>query len=197
MSIAEVIRNRIKELPEGAPFTPALFSAIAQRSNIDKILTRLEVEGFISKPSRGVFIRPKLSKFGKVPVEPLKVAEAKASGAPVEVHGAEAVRRFGLSTQVPVRPIFYTTGRSKTFEVNGIPVKLQHISSRKLVKPGTKVGMAISALWYLGKEEVGNETFATIRSKLTELEYEELKATAPQMPAWMSNALLKYEKSSR
>jgi len=197
MSTAELIRKKINELPEGEPFTPALFSTIAERSNIDKTLMRLVEAGFISKPARGVFVRPKLSRFGALPVEPLQVAVAKANGAPVEVHGAEALRRFGLSTQVPVHPVFYTSGRSKTFEVNGIPVYLQHISPRKLVKPGTKVGMAISALWYLGKEGVGTETFAALRAKLTEREFEELKASAPHMPVWMSNALLRSEKGSR
>jgi len=101
-----------------------------------------------------------------------------------------------LSTQVSVHSVFYTSGRSKTFEVNGIQVQLQHISPRKLVKPGTKVGMAISALWYLGKEGVGTEILAALRSKLTEREFEELKASAPHMPVWMSNALLRYEKGS-
>lgn len=196
MSAAELIRRKINELPEGEPFTPALFSTIAERSNIDKTLTRLVNAGFISKPARGVFVRPKLSRFGPLTVEPLQIAVAKANGAPVEVHGAEALRRFGLSTQVPVRPVFYTSGRSRTFEVNGIPVQLQHRSPRKLVKPGTKVGMAISALWYLGKEAVGHEVFAVIRSRLTDIEYEELKASAPYMPVWMSNALLRYEKGS-
>lgn len=196
MSTAELIRKKINELPEGEPFTPALFSTIAQRSNIDKTLTRLVNAGFISKAARGVFVRPKLTRFGALPVEPLQVAVAKANGAPVEVHGAEALRRFGLSTQVPVRPVFYTSGRSKTFEVNGIPVHLQHISPRKLVKPGTKVGMAVSALWYLGKEEVSAKTFETIRSKLSKSEYEELRASAPHMPVWMSDALLRYERGS-
>lgn len=196
MKTAELIREKIKGLPTGEPFTPALFATIAERSNIDKTLARLVSSGFITKPARGIFVKPKQSKFGELPVEPLQIAVAKANGAPVEIHGAEALRRFGLSTQVSVRPVFYTSGRSKTFEVNGMPVFLQHISPRKLVKPGTKVGMAISALWYLGKERVGNEVFAVIRSKLTEKEFKELKDAAPHMPAWMAGAFHRYERGS-
>lgn len=196
MTTAGLIRNTIEQLPEGQPFTPAMFSALAERSNIDKTLARLVKAGFIAKPSRGVFVRAKQTRFGPVPPEPLQVAVAKANGAPVEIHGAEALRRFGMSTQVQVRPVFYTSGRSKAFAVNGVMVYLQHVSPRKLVKPGTKVGMAFSALWYLGKEGVTNETFVLLCSNLSVEEFEELKALAPQMPAWMSCALRKYEKAS-
>lgn len=196
MSTAEEIRKKISELPQGKPFTPAMFSAIAERSNIDKTLNRLVNSGFIEKPARGIFVRPEQSRFGPLPVEPIEIAAAKAN-APVEIHGAEAARRLGLSIQVPVRPVYYTAGRSKTFEVNGIPVRLQHTSARKLVKPGTIVGMVISALWYLGKEAVTNEVIASIRSKLKKEEYEELKASAPLMPAWMSQSILRFEKGSK
>ena len=57
------------------------------------------------------------------------------------------------------------------------------------------VGMVISALWYLGKEGVTNEVLAVIRSKLSEEEYEQLKASAPSMPGWMSQALLRFDKA--
>lgn len=60
--------------------------------------------------------------------------------------------------------------------------------------PGTKVGMAVSALWYLGKEQITNEVFETIRARLSKEEFEALKAAAPQMPSWMANALHRFEK---
>lgn len=62
-----------------------------------------------------------------------------------------------------------------------------------MVAPGTNVGLAVSALWYLGKEHVGPVTFARIREQLSEAEYEQLKTAIPMMPAWMSGALLRYE----
>ena len=174
VSTAELIRRKIEELPAGQPFTPAAFLSIAERSSVDKTLGRLVRSGVLIKPTRGVFVRPKESKFGAVPPEPIEVALAKMHGEAVEIHGAEAVRRFGLSTQVPVR--------------------LQHVSPRKLIYPGTKVGMAISALWYLGKEQVNREVFDVIRSQLSTEEYAMLKAAAPRMPAWMADGLHKYEK---
>ncbi len=189
MSTAELIRQKVEELPAGQPFTPAAFLSIAERSTVDKTLGRLVRAGLLTKPTRGVFLRPNRSKFGLIPPEPIEVAAAKVHGARVEVHGAEAARRFGLSTQVPVRPIFYTTGRSSTFNIGKVPVRLQHVSPRKLVCPGTKVGMAISALWYLGKGQVNRRVFKTLCSQLSSDEYAALKAAAPQMPSWMRRCL--------
>jgi hypothetical protein len=194
MSTAELIRQKVWEFPAGQPFTPAAFLSIAERSSVDKTLTRMVRAGSLMRPTRGVFVRPKESRFGAIPPESIAVAMAKLHGEPVEVHGAEAARRFGLSTQVPVRPVFYTTGRSRTFNVGKVTVRLQHVSPRKLACPGTKVGMAISALWYLGKEQITKEVFACIRAKLSVEEYNALKAAASLMPGWMANALHKYEK---
>jgi hypothetical protein len=194
MSTAELIRQKIEELPAGQPFTSAAFLSMAARSTVDKTLTRMVLAGQLSRPSRGIFVRPQMSRFGALPPEPFEVAVAKAHGAPVQVHGAEAARRFGLSTQVPVRPVFYTTGRSRTFTVGNTEVRLQQISPRKLVAPGTKVGMAISALWYLGKEQVNHEVLNAIHSQLSEQEWIELKAAAPQMPSWMADGLHRYDK---
>jgi hypothetical protein len=116
------------------------------------------------------------------------------AGGNVEVHGAEAARQFGLSTQMQVQPVYYTTGPARRIKYGGMQIRLKHISSRKIVAPGTNVGLAISALWYLGKSQVGKATFATIRKKLTEAEYTQLKDSVPQMPAWMAEGLMRYER---
>jgi hypothetical protein len=194
MTSAELIRKKIEEIPAGQPFTPAEFLGIAARSSVDKTLARMHALGVLAKPSRGVFVRPKQSKYGAIPPEPFEVALAKANGAPVEIHGAEAARRFGLSTQAPVRPVYYTTGRSKTFKLGSTTVELQHVSPRKLIAPGTKVGLVVSALWYLGKEQVTPEVLSVVRSKLTPEEYAALKEAAPKMPSWMADALHRFEK---
>ncbi len=194
MTTAELIRQKIDELPAGQPFTPSAFLSLGERSTVDKTLARMVMAGILARPCRGVFVRPKQSKFGAIPPEPLEVALAKAHGESIEIHGAEALRRFGLSTQVPVHPVFYTTGRTRTFYVGKMPVRLQHVSPRKFVHPGTNVGMAVSALWYLGKEQITNEVFEAIRARLSTEEFEVLKASAPQMPSWMANALHRFEK---
>ena len=73
-------------------------------------------------------------------------------------------------------------------------IRLKHVSPRKMVAPGTNVGLALSALWYLGKSQVSADTFAAIKQRLSPSEYEQLIAAIPRMPGWMAAQLLKYEK---
>ncbi len=194
MSTAELIRSFIETQPLGEPFTPAALLCLGTRKAVDLELARLTKAGVLVRPARGIYVRPKQSKYvGAVPPDPIKIAMARAGG-PVEVHGAEAVRRFGLSTQMPVQPVYYTTGPSRRIQYGNIPIRLKHISPRKLVAPGTNVGLAVSALWYLGKNEVTPQTFAAIRQRLSPDEYAQLRAAIPKMPAWMAEQLLKYER---
>ncbi|MBK7836600.1 MAG: hypothetical protein IPJ49_02675 [Candidatus Obscuribacter sp.] len=78
MSIAEAIRSKVEELPIGQPFTAALFLGMAERSNVDKTLGRLAEAGVIIRASRGVYARPKQSRFGVIPPEITKLAVLKA-----------------------------------------------------------------------------------------------------------------------
>ncbi len=47
--------------------------------------------------------------------------------------------------------------------------------------------MALSALWYLGKENVDAQVVKRIREGLSEEEFEKLRAS--NMPAWMASAI--------
>jgi hypothetical protein len=125
---------------------------------------------------------------GEVPPEPSKVAEVIAGefGETVQVHGAEAARQMGLSTQVPTKPIFYTTGPNRRFYLGKLEVVLRHISPRKLALVGRPAGIALIALWYLGKHAVTLATLEQIRSRLEPPEFEKLRSATSSMPAWMS-----------
>ena len=48
-------------------------------------------------------------------------------------------------------------------------------------------GAALSALWYLGKNNVTPETVTTIAAALGSAEFEKLRSA--DMPAWMAKAL--------
>lgn len=104
MSVAESIKQRVLRMQRGEPFTNTRFLKLGSRSAVDKALSRLVEEGVIQRVARGVFVRPKKSRFiGSVMPEVSRVIEviAKDHGETVQVHGAEAARRFKLSTQMP------------------------------------------------------------------------------------------------
>jgi hypothetical protein len=72
-------------------------------------------------------------------------------------------------------------------------IRLQHVSRRKLALAGRPAGLALSAMWYLGKTEVTPSLVEKIRQKLGSSEFDALKAATSSMPAWMSDAVYRCE----
>jgi len=199
MTTVEAIRNRINAIGLGEPFTSTQFNALGTRASVDQTLSRLVKKGEITRLSRGVFVRPKKSRYvGEVTPEPAKVAQAiaNARGETIQVHGAEAARLLGLTTQMPIQAMFYTSGPTRELKLGNLPLILKHVARRKLALSGRPAGLALSALWYLGKEHVTPATIKTIREKLTPEAFAEFKAETPSMPAWMANTLHYYEQEA-
>jgi hypothetical protein len=196
---AELIRQHIEAMPIGEPFTPTTFLECGTRASVDQTLSRLIKAGSIERVARGVFVRPEVNRFlSKVMPEPLKVAEtvAKTTGAVVQVHGAEAARRLELTTQVPTQPVFVTSGPSKRIRVGRMEIRLQHICQRKLALAGRPAGLALAAMWYLGKKEVTPALIEKIRQKLGSNEFEVLKSAISSMPGWMSDIIFRNERTT-
>ena len=191
MSTAKAVRTAIGKLPRGKPFTSARFLKHGTRGAVDRTLSRLVGEGEIQRLAQGVFVRPRTSRFvGTVLPDIHEVVEAiaRSNGETVQVHGAEAVRRFRLSTQVPTAPVFHTSASSRTIRIGSITVSLVHTSNRRRLQfAGEATGVALSALWYLGKNNVTPRAVATIAAALGPAEFEKLRSA--DMPAWMANAL--------
>ncbi|MHB1090602.1 MAG: DUF6088 family protein [Ilumatobacteraceae bacterium] len=195
---AALIRTRIKRIPIGEPFTPTAFLKYGTRASVDQTLSRLVDVGMIERVTRGVLVRPEVSRYvGRVMPDPLKIAEtiARTTGSIVQVHGAEAAWRLELTTQVPTQPVFSSSGPSRHIRVGNLDIRLQHVCHRKLLLAGHPAGLALAALWYLGKSEVTPATIEKIRRKLSLTEFEALKSVTSAMPAWMSDALFRYEQS--
>jgi hypothetical protein len=114
-------------------------------------------------------VRPKENRFlGKVPPEPASVAKlaATTSGATLGVHGAEAARQLGLTTQVPAQPVFYTSGPTRRLRMGNLEVVLKHVSPRRLALAGRPAGTAPLCSWYLGKRQVNPEVVRSVESRL-------------------------------
>ena len=193
MSTARTIRKHVLQIPKGAPFTNKGLLKLGSRAQVNRTLSRLVKEGVIRRIFRGMFVRPRKNRYvGYVTpgADDIVQVLARDRGETIQMQGAEAVNLLGLSTQMPVVPIFWTSGRSREFKVGKWPVKLKHVSPRKLQMAGQVPGLALSALWCLGKDMVDARVVRTIQKKLTAADFEALKQA--DMPAWMADALEKY-----
>ncbi len=195
-STAELIRERVEASTPGEPFTSAEFLEVGTRASVDHALSRLAKARVIARVTRGVYVRPIMNAYvGEVLPEPFKIAQAvaRSNGAQISMNGAEAARRFELSTQMATQSLYLTTGRSRQISIGKSKIRLQHTSSRKLALAGRPAGAALSALYYLGKGQVTPVVIAKIRAKLEASEFLTLRNSTELMPSWMSDVFYRYE----
>ena len=192
MSTAKAVRAAMGKLPRGRPFTAARFLNHGTRGAVDRTLSRLAANGEIRRLAQDVFVRPRTSRFvGTVMPDIHEVVEeiARNNGETLQIHGTEAARRFRLCTQVPTAPVFHTSGSTRTIRVAGTAVRLVHTANRRRLQfAGEPTAAAISALWYLGKDNVTPETVATIEAALGPSESKKLRS-AVSTPTPMEAAM--------
>lgn len=190
LSVARTISCRIKRMTKGRPFYRDVFTTAGSSSAVSKALSQMIRAGLLQRVARGIYMRPKWSQYiGQVYPSPLAVMGiiTRANGEVVQIHGAEAVRRFGLSTQMQVLPTYYTSGYTREIKVGNAVIRLRHVSKERLQHAGTKVGLALTALYYLGRKGSSELVISRICEVLTDQELMALRACV--MPIWMHAAL--------
>ncbi|WP_440209988.1 DUF6088 family protein [Actinobacillus pleuropneumoniae] len=191
MTTTQQIKKKINHFKQGEIFSSRDFLEFGNRSMIDKTLSRMVQKGEIERAARGLFFRPIKNRFvGNVPINVETVIEviSQQNGETIQVHGAEAARQFKLSTQMPTKTIFYTNGATRKIKIGNKEVQMIHTSNqRKLQYAGTKIGLAISTLWYLGRNLVTPSVISTLKSYLSTEEFTTLRNA--NLTNWMYNVI--------
>ena len=191
MQIRAAIRKEVQGISRGELFTNERFLHLGPAAAVNRALSRLVAEGLIVRPFRGIYVRPKQSRLvGDVLPETLDVVKAIADrgGETIQMHGATAANRFQLSTQVPLIYVFHTDGPSRQVRIYNMEVKFVHTDDSRLLQfSGTRPGLAISALWYMGPDYVTPKMVSEIRERMLPEEFETLKSA--DLPDWMSRVV--------
>lgn len=195
MNTLNKVITHIQSIPKGRAFASSTLKHLATPTNTRKILERLTKQGELRRIARGIYARPKKTQFGEVLPSHEEIARvsAQAHGEVIAVHGAVAAQQLGLTTQVPMQPIYYTTGNSRTIKTNKQTIILIHISPSKLVNPGTIVCTVISALWYMGNKNVSIDTINKIEKQLTKQDFTLVLQHREFMPAWMAHQFHRHQ----
>jgi len=196
MTASAQVKNYIANIPEGKTFSSSSLRQLAVSDNIRQILHRLIKAGEIRRVARGVFVKPRqVAKLGMAMPSALEIAKtlAQSTGETITVHGAEAARQLQLTTQVPTRLVLYTSGNSRTLRIANRTVKLIHANPSRLIAAETKAGLVLSALKYLGKENVTTRTIAAIQQRVSSGEFKAVMSLVAHMPAWMADAFYRYQ----
>ena len=136
---------------------------------------------------RGLYVLPVKSRFGSRAPSIRKTVEAVAAqrGERIATSGAMAANKLGLTTQVPVRLVFLTSGRSRKLKLGRQEIEFRHAPPWQLVLSRRKAGDAVRALAWLGPEKA-ETALSEIGPLLTAEERQELASITAQMPGWLA-----------
>lgn len=185
--LAELIMAQAQALPEGKPLYAKQLLGLGNRAAVDQALSRLAKSGALLRVGRGLYVRVIESRFGTRPPQTEKLVEAIAEvlGETVASHGAAAANALGLTTQVPMRCVYVTSGRSRTLNLGKLKVELQHVPSWQLTLADKPGGQIVRALAWLGPERA-REMSPLIKLKAPKEAIEEVARARMRLPEWMA-----------
>jgi hypothetical protein len=188
------INHYVQYLPENQPFLANALRPWVSPSNARQILHRLVHSGTIHRLSRGVFLKPgAISNVDSKRPSMLEILKTRLPGETIAIHGAEAARILLLTTQMPMKAIFYTSGHTRCLRIGKRVVYLQHVSPRQLLAAGTTAGLVMAALHFIGKSHASNQTVETIKKQLSPQAFQEILQLLPLMPIWMAELFYPYQ----
>jgi hypothetical protein len=162
---------RINRLGEGKVFSAKDFLDIASRSSIDVALASLASEGKIRRIRRGLYDTPRVNPAlgGKLTPDIDEAAQAIARKQRWKIvpEGAWAANLLGLSTQVPSKVIYLTDGPNKEVVIGRRSIHFKHARPKAIAGLEGKLALAVQAIRYLGKKNVGQREIESVRARLS------------------------------
>lgn len=193
-SVNNTIELKIGRLKPGDVFLPSDFKDLGTSTAIRKALSRFVEIGRVDRMGQGIYVIPKYDKvFGKVlpSIEQIANILAKKDHVKIKPSGQYALNKVGLSTQVPMRLVFLTSGHSKKIQIGKSAIIFKATTAKKLSMKGE-----ITSLLFLGLEELDLKNISS-----TQLEHiqmlikkdtsENLKYNLRLVPAKVSDFIIK------
>lgn len=149
-STTQQIREFAKSRPLGTPIGAKNLLHLGSRAAVDQALSRLARSGELRRVARGVYVRPKKTRFGqRLPALERFLEGLQQLGETVVPSAAAEANKLGLTTQVPIRNLWLTSGPSRVLEWGRQTVELRHARS-ELLLPAEKGGEVVRALEWVG-----------------------------------------------
>jgi len=188
--LTESILQRVTTLPEGAPVSAKMLLHLGTRPAVDQSLSRLARRGQLLRAGRGMYVSPVTSRFGThAPSAHRLIEEFSAQRGEVVVRsGAASANALGLTTQVPTRTVYWTSGRSRSLNLGKLVIKLEHVPSWQLAFAKEPAGEIVRALAWAGPERV-QSVLQEIEGKVPRAGIQKVAQQVSRFPGWMASAL--------
>lgn len=188
--LAQAILSQAQSLPEGGLLSPKEFLHLGSRAAIDQTLSRLAREDKLFRVGRGAYALPVKGRFGvrSPSIEAVIEAIESTNGEIVVASGAAEANALGLTTQVPTREVYLTSGPSRRLKLGNREIELKHGNRWQMLLGKRLAGRAIRALIWLGPEH-GPMVLEVLKSKLPSQEWDAICQARAGLPSWMAKAI--------
>jgi len=188
--LTKAITTEIARWPEGAPITAAAFLHHGNRPAVSRALRTLEKRGEILRVAHGVYVAIVRSRFGRHPPGAHRFIQqlTRHSGEAIAPSGAACANALGLTNQVPVKSIYWTSGRTRTYRLGKLTIYLQHVPDWQLVLWSEPSGELVRVLAWAGPAEA-SKVLRQIAEKVPKAAVTKVQQHAALLPPWLRDAL--------
>jgi hypothetical protein len=183
----------VKKAGPGSFHFPEDFIEVANDEQVRLALSRLAKEKMVMRLARGIYYYPKQDPYiGSVNPSLERIAEVIATRDRVKIRptGAHALNKLGLSTQVPMKIAYFTSGPKRIIKVGSRTIQFINKSPRKMAYEGLTSGPVLTALMELGKNNLTDEMLAKIlpllKQEIPEILLNDLKLA----PKWIAQTFI-------
>lgn len=183
------ITKRIENMYEGRILFISDFSDLnGNEKVVSRALSAEEKKGNIVRLAKGMYLRPKITRFGIVypSVDEMVKAIAHRDKSKVQPCGMTALNMLGLSTQVPTKYTYLTLGSSRKLKLGNRLIELKRSVPKNFVFKTTLGALLMQALKSLGEKNISRQEIVQIRKLIdNEKRMEQFKLDVLLMPIWM------------
>jgi len=177
--LSEQIVAHAEGMPEGTPVSAKSLLHLGNRAAVDQALSR--------RPRRLSASRDKPGwhavAFGGAGRRGARQPARRSHRA----QWAAAANTRGLTTRVPVRSVYLTSGRTRKMNLSKQVVELRHEPRWQLALASRPAGEVARALAWLGPEKADAALLA-LKRNLPQITLNEL-VVAPQLPTWLARSV--------
>lgn len=191
-SIEIQILNKVKKAKRGSLFFRDNFTSFGSPKAVSKALERLVLSGEMQRVSTGMYARPVEDVLlGKVlpSIDEIALAIAKRDRARIVPTGSYAMYKLGLTTQVPLKVVYYTDASGRRIKIGRQIITFKKASSKSLSTIGSISRLAIQAMRSIGKDKVTDEELGKIKMLLKKEKAYHLQHDLKLSPAWIRKSI--------
>jgi hypothetical protein len=188
-SVDTAVLDRIHGHGRGWVFTPDHFRDLGSRDAVASALKRCKQSGKIRQLDRGLYDYPRTDDLLGVllpTTDDIAKALTGRDAIRLQPSGAYAANLLGLSTQVPMKVVYLTDGRSRTVQVGNQQILLKHTTPRNMKTAGKISGLVIQALRHLGRDQVDDDVVNQLDQRLDDAARKQLMKDIRYAPAWVA-----------